>query len=253
MPRMLGLLPADPVHPELLGMVHDALALLPPAVDTHWTRPGDVWPDFGNLRYANCTSAAMALATLHMSRVAQSPITWPINSVLALFRATSDWSGDLNDPGHGAKIDDVLAYMQRTGQDIGLQAPEVLTAALPMDPRNIDHLARAVGIFGWVCAGGLVTETMANSINARWDYVSGSPIMGRHCYVMVDVRTVDTRREFLVPTWGETFWISEECILHTTDQARVCPSREHWTHIDGSTPPGPLFDAAIGFAARLTG
>lgn len=242
----------EPRHDHVgITLMAKALAALPPPPDnTAWvTGP---WPMFCNNYVGCCTAAAKALMALHLSRNAQAATLWPDSAVLALYRATSKWDGIAGSPSDvGAVMADVFEHMATVGQQIGLQAPEVISRGVGIDHTDTDTLCRAIAAFGGIDCGWLLTTAMAESTNGRWTYDPASPTEGRHDAIIVNHRTVAGKREFQVVTWTQEFWCDEACAKAQIDEAWISASRQHWLRTNNLTPTGQTFDEALAYAARL--
>jgi hypothetical protein len=252
--RRLGKL--APEHDlEGIRMSSRAFSKLPPApANTNWVKPSDTFPMFANDTVGCCTFTTQGIITLQESRIAQAEIIWPDSAILAGYKACGNWDGI---PGSasdvGLVIRDVINHMTTVGQDIGLQAKEMLTLGYGIDHTDPEMIARCVWKFGSCNLGWMLNKSMAESVNGRWDYDPNSPFYGMHNAPAVDVRTVNGKREFLIATWTEKFWTPAATIINCTDEAWCNFSREHWLRINSLTPLGEDFEECLQYASAMQG
>jgi hypothetical protein len=160
------------------------------------------WGMDGNDSVGDCTCADPAHRLMIWSSQGAGKIVIPTaDETLALYSAITGYNPSDPSTDQGSELPTVAAYLDSTGFTVGGQVYKEDGYGM-IDPANVDHWKWAITLFGCCPIGISVQQAQMDQFNAGvpWDYVPGSPIVGRHDVLLVEYNPDGSA---MLVTWGK--------------------------------------------------
>lgn len=193
--RKLGRRPALVTRPKLNFREHVVTIPPHPIADPP---PNLTWPMDMNDQWGDCVVAGSdhALQAIYTA-LTGSYTNWSTDQILAYYRTqnpTFDPSSSTNGPGSNADGGmNVQLFLEQLVKD------GVILGFAGVDPTNEEEVKAACYIgLGLVCGATLDNVQQSQAV---WDYVSGSPVWGGHCFA--EVGYLGSPDENVEISWGE--------------------------------------------------
>lgn len=250
-----GVKPNDPHKPRLyFSAFRRAGVTAPTSVDYYSQLPNIGM--LGNDNWGDCVEAASGHIAEQQTFLGQgTEYAVSTSDALAAYTRITGFNPNAGPPGNnptdqGTMIQDGLSDLRKTGF-----GGHKVAAFAQLDPSKMADVKLAVSEFGAVDIGLAFPSSAMDQFNAGkpWDYVSGSPIEGGHCVVVVGYDAA-----FLyVYTWGavqkvtQAFW--NEYVAKNGGEAWAVISQDWVNSVTGLDLEGVNLAAFGAQYASLTG
>jgi hypothetical protein len=194
-----------------------------------------VWPMFCNDTKSDCALAGAAHEHMLWTTGGMNPTAFNDEGVLADYSAISGYVPGDPSTDTGCEMHTVMDYRLKTGLIDAAGNRHKIAAYLFLDPGNIDHLLRAMWLFGAVGIGVELPDTAERQFESGqpWTVEPGSEIVGGHYIPGMGLR------DGMVPavTWGAIEPVTIPFIYKNCDEAIAMVTREQIDNT-GKTPEG---------------
>jgi hypothetical protein len=196
------------------------------------------WGVLGNDLYGDCVFAGAAHETMLWNKANGKDVQFTPDAVLSDYAAVTGF--DKNNPAsdQGTDMRQAFEYRRTTGIVDSKGVRHKLGAYLWLDPKNTDHLYKAIWLFGAVGAGIIFPDSAMQQFNTGkpWKPVKGAKDEGGH-YIPL----IANRKDGIVCcTWGKAQIMTPAFWKAKGDSCAVLLSEEYLSA--GKSPEG--FDLA---------